>query len=162
MKKVGLSCHVNGKEVSLQIQPDTLLVDLLRDTLRLTGTKEGCREGVCGACTVLLDGLPVNSCLIPALKAQGKSVVTIEGLAKADGQLDNLQQHFMAGGAVQCGFCTPGMILNAKSLLDRVPNPDEKEIRDAISGVLCRCTGYQKIVHAIKAASHDKAQTAED
>ena len=158
MQKVGLSCIVNGKKVDLQIQPDTMLVDLLRDTLRLTGTKEGCREGECGACTVLLDGLAVNSCLIPALKAQGKSVVTIEGLADAEGQLDNLQQHFVAEGAVQCGFCTPGMILNAKSLLDRIPDPDDKEIRYAISGVLCRCTGYQKIVHAIKAASHDKQQ----
>jgi carbon-monoxide dehydrogenase small subunit len=159
MKKVGLSCKVNGREVDLEIQPDTMLVDLLRDTLRLTGTKEGCREGECGACTVLLDGLAVNSCLIPALKAQGKSVVTIEGLAKTDGQLDNLQQHFVAEGAVQCGFCTPGMILNAKSLLDRMPDPDDKEIRNAISGVLCRCTGYQKIVEAVKAASHDKEQT---
>jgi carbon-monoxide dehydrogenase small subunit len=158
MKKVGLSCKVNGKEVNLEIQPDTILVDLLRDTLRLTGTKEGCREGECGACAVLLDGLAVNSCLIPALKAQGRSVVTIEGLAKAEGQLDNLQQHFISEGAVQCGFCTPGMILNAKSLLDKTPNPDEQEIRYAISGVLCRCTGYQKIVDAIKAASHDKEQ----
>jgi carbon-monoxide dehydrogenase small subunit len=159
MNKVGLSFNVNGKEVNLEIHADTMLVDLLRDTLRLTGTKEGCREGECGACTVLLDGLAVNSCLIPALKAQGKSVVTIEGLAKADGQLDNLQQHFISEGAVQCGFCTPGMILNAKSLLDRIPDPDEYEIKKAISGVLCRCTGYQKIVHAIKAASHDKGQT---
>lgn len=162
MKKVGLSFKVNGKQIDLEIQPDTLLVDLLRDTLRLTGTKAGCREGVCGACTVLLDGLAVNSCLIPALKAQGRSVVTIEGLAKADGQLDSLQQHFMTEGAVQCGFCTPAMILNAKSLLERIPDPDEKEIRDAISGVLCRCTGYQKIVHAIKAAGHDKGQTPQD
>lgn len=159
MKKVGLSCKVNGKEVDLEIHPNTILVDLLRDTLRLTGTKEGCREGECGACTVLLDGLAVNSCLIPALKAQGKSVVTIEGLAKAEGQLDNLQQHFVAEGAVQCGFCTPGMILNAKSLLDRIPDPDDKEIRYAISGVLCRCTGYQKIVEAVRAASHEKGQT---
>ena len=158
MKKVGLDFKVNGKAVNLEIQPDTMLVDLLRDTLRLTGTKEGCREGECGACTVLLDGLAVNSCLIPALKAQGKSVVTIEGLSKAEGQLDNLQQHFVAAGAVQCGFCTPGMILNAKSLLDRIPDPDDKEIRIAISGVLCRCTGYQKIVEAIKTASHDKDQ----
>jgi carbon-monoxide dehydrogenase small subunit len=159
MKKVGLDFKVNGKAVNLEIQPDTMLVDLLRDTLRLTGTKEGCREGECGACTVLLDGLAVNSCLIPALKAQGKSVVTIEGLSKAEGQLDNLQQHFVAAGAVQCGFCTPGMILNATSLLDRIPDPDDKEIRIAISGVLCRCTGYQKIVEAVKAASHDKGQT---
>jgi carbon-monoxide dehydrogenase small subunit len=159
MKKVGLSFNVNGKEVDLEIHPNTMLVDLLRDTLRLTGTKEGCREGECGACTVLLDGLAVNSCLIPALKAQGKSVVTIEGLAEADGQLDSLQQYFMTEGAVQCGFCTPGMILNAKSLLERIPAPDEQEIRHAISGVLCRCTGYQKIVDAIKAASNSKGQT---
>jgi carbon-monoxide dehydrogenase small subunit len=162
MKKVGLSFNVNGKKVDLEIQPDTILVDLLRDTLRLTGTKEGCREGECGACTILLDGLPVNSCLIPALKAQGRSVVTIEGLAGAEGQLDSLQQHFMTEGAVQCGFCTPAMILNAKSLLDKTPDPDEQKIRYAISGVLCRCTGYQKIVHAIKAASQDKGQISED
>jgi carbon-monoxide dehydrogenase small subunit len=128
-------------------------VDLLRDVLGLKGTKVGCREGECGACTVLLDGRPVNSCILPALKVQGRSVVTIEGLTRADGSLDPLQQAFIETGAVQCGFCTPGMILNAKALLTENPKPEEEEIRRSLSGVLCRCTGYQKIVQAVQAAA---------
>jgi carbon-monoxide dehydrogenase small subunit len=136
--------------------PDTLLVDLLRDALKLTGTKIGCRAGECGACTILLDGVPVNSCLLPALKVSGRSVTTIEGLSEADDRLDVLQESFVNEGAVQCGFCTPGMIMNAKELLERAPSPTETEIKYAISGVLCRCTGYSKIVQAIQTASQTK------
>jgi carbon-monoxide dehydrogenase small subunit len=153
MKNVDLAFQLNGRAVKASISPDTLLADLLRDVLGLKGTKIGCREGECGACTVLLDGRPVNSCILPALKVQGRAVVTIEGLARADGSLDPLQEAFIETGAVQCGFCTPGMILNAKALLTENPKPDEAEIRRALSGVLCRCTGYQKIVQAVQAAA---------
>jgi aerobic-type carbon monoxide dehydrogenase small subunit (CoxS/CutS family) len=153
MSTLDLTFQLNGRAVNLKVSPDMLLVDLLRDVLGLKGTKIGCREGECGACTVLLDGEPVNSCILPALKAQGRSVVTIEGLTGADGALDPIQQAFIDAGAVQCGFCTPGMILNAKALLGRNPDPDEEEIRQALSGVLCRCTGYQKIVQAVQTAA---------
>jgi aerobic-type carbon monoxide dehydrogenase small subunit (CoxS/CutS family) len=153
MSNLDLTFQLNGRAVNLKISPDTLLVDLLRDNLGLKGTKIGCREGECGACTVLLDGEPVNSCILPALKIQGRSVMTIEGLARADGSLDPIQQSFIEAGAVQCGFCTPGMILNAKALLAGNPKPGEEEIRKALSGVLCRCTGYQKIVQAVQAAA---------
>ncbi len=156
MDYVELSFKLNGQDTSIQVLPDTLLVDLLRDTLGLTGTKIGCRAGECGACTILLDGVPVNACLLPALKVTGRSVTTIEGLAKEDGQLDVIQESFMNEGAVQCGFCTPGMIMNAKELLERQPAPTETEIKHAISGVLCRCTGYNKIVEAVKTASQAK------
>ena len=156
MDYVELSFKLNGQDTSIQVLPDTLLVDLLRDTLGLTGTKIGCRAGECGACTILLDGVAVNACLLPALKVTGRSVTTIEGLAKEDGQLDVIQQSFMDEGAVQCGFCTPGMIMNAKELLDRQPAPTETDIKHAISGVLCRCTGYNKIVEAVKTASQAK------
>ncbi len=153
MSTLDLTLKLNGRAVNLKVSPDLLLVDMLRDVLGLKGTKIGCREGECGACTVLLDGEPVNSCILPALKAQGRSVVTIEGLTGLDGVLDPIQQAFIDAGAVQCGFCTPGMILNAKALLGRNPNPDEEEIRMALSGVLCRCTGYQKIVQAVQTAA---------
>ena len=153
MSTLDLTFQLNGQAVRLQLSPDTLLVDLLRDVLGLKGTKIGCREGECGACTVLLDGQPVNSCILPALKVQGRSVMTIEGLARPDGSLDPIQQCFIEAGAVQCGFCTPGMILNAKALLDGNPKPGEEEIRKALSGVLCRCTGYQKIIQAVQTAA---------
>jgi carbon-monoxide dehydrogenase small subunit len=155
MDRMRLSFRLNGDDVSVETAANQLLVDLLRDTLGLTGTKVGCREGECGACSVLLDGDPVNACLLPALKVSGRSVVTIEGLSGKDGGLDGIQESFMREGAVQCGFCTPGMIMNAKALLSRMSTPDEREIREAISGVLCRCTGYRKIVQAIKAASRE-------
>jgi len=147
-----LTMNVNGKDVTLEIEPDELLVEVLRDRLGLTGTKVGCEEGECGACTVLLDGKAVVSCLLPAMKAQGRKVETVEGLA-AEGKLHPLQQAFIDCGAVQCGYCTPGMLMSAKALLDENPSPCEEEIREAISGNLCRCTGYRKIVEAIKAAS---------
>jgi len=153
MRNRELSFKVNGETIKVSVSPATLLVDLLRDELGLTGTKIGCREGECGACTVLLDGVPVNSCLLPALKAAGHEVITIEGLEAQDGTLDRIQQAFMDAGASQCGFCTPGMIMNAKALLDRNPHPNQDEIRQALAGVLCRCTGYRKIVEAVETAS---------
>lgn len=156
MKALTLSFTLNGHEVSLDISPNKLLVDLLRDDLRLTGTKVGCREGECGACTVLLDGTPVNSCILPAAKVQGRSVITVEGLAHKDGQLTEIQQAFMHEGAAQCGFCTPGMIMNATALLEKNPEPDDQEIRRSLSGVLCRCTGYRKIVQAVATAGEMK------
>ncbi|MBI4966272.1 MAG: (2Fe-2S)-binding protein [Desulfomonile tiedjei] len=150
MSGIQFSFKLNGRTVEVAVSPGTLLVDLLRENFGLTGTKAGCRQGECGACTVLVDGEAYNSCLIPALKVQGREVTTIEGLQNADGSLDPLQEAFMDVGAAQCGFCTPGMIMNAKALLSRNPNPDDKEIRKALSGVLCRCTGYRKIVQAVK------------
>jgi aerobic-type carbon monoxide dehydrogenase small subunit (CoxS/CutS family) len=156
MSSKELSFKLNGNTVEVAVGPGTLLVDLLRENFGLTGTKVGCREGECGACTVLVDGEAYNSCLMPALKVQGREVTTIEGLQKADGSLDPIQEAFMDAGAAQCGFCTPGMIMSAKALLDSNPNPEEKEIRKALSGVLCRCTGYRKIVQAVKSVADGK------
>jgi carbon-monoxide dehydrogenase small subunit len=149
-----LTMKLNGEEVTVQVKPSAMLVEVLRDQLELTGTKVACGEGECGACTVLLDSEPVNSCLVPALKAQGREVMTVEGLAPL-GELHPLQKAFVEHGAVQCGYCTPGMLMSAKALLDHNPNPTEDEVRLAISGNLCRCTGYAKIAEAIKAASQD-------
>jgi carbon-monoxide dehydrogenase small subunit len=148
--------NLNGRKISVTITANMLLIDLLRDILRLKGTKIGCREGECGVCTILLDGKPVNSCLLPAMKVSGRSVTTIEGLSK-NGELDPIQQAFIDEGAVQCGFCTPAMILIAKALLDKNTRPEESEIKKALSGVLCRCTGYQKIIQAIQRASLKKS-----
>ena len=147
-----LTMGLNGEEVTVQVEPDALLIDVLRERLGLMGTKEACGEGECGACTVLLDGRPVTSCLVPARKAHRREVLTVEGLA-FEGELHPLQKAFIEHGAVQCGYCTPGMLMSAKALLDRTPHPTDEEIREAISGNLCRCTGYVKIVEAIKAAS---------
>jgi len=147
-----MTLTVNGIPYEVAIEPRQSLLQLLREELHLTGTKEGCSEGECGACTVLLDGKTVDSCLIFALEAQGRAVTTIEGLAQGD-QLHPVQKAFAEYGAVQCGFCTPGMILAAKALLDSNPHPTELEIRQGISGNLCRCTGYVKIVEAIQAAA---------
>ena len=143
---------LNGKKVEAQVEPWWSLLTLIRDTFGLTGTKEGCGYGECGACTVLMNGLAVNSCLVLAGQLEGKEVLTIEGLSSNDGGLHPLQRAFMQGGAIQCGFCTPGMILSAKALLDRSENPSDEEIRRAIVGNFCRCTGYVKIVEAIRAA----------
>ena len=145
-----IKVKVNEKLYEKEISCETRLIDFLRDELRLTGTKEGCGEGECGACTVLMDGIAVNSCLILAAAVDGKEIITIEGLGGKD--LDPLQQAFIDAGAVQCGYCTPGMILSAKAVLDKNPEASEKEIREGISGNLCRCTGYDKIVAAIKLA----------
>jgi aerobic carbon-monoxide dehydrogenase small subunit len=152
MDKIKIAFQLNGKKIEVEVRPETLLVDLLRDGLGLKGTKIGCREGECGCCTVLLEGSPVNSCLLPAIKAAGRSVTTIEGLTTEDGSLHKIQQAFVEEGAVQCGFCTPGMIMNTKALLDHNPHPTDLEIKQALSGMLCRCTGYGKIVQAVKKA----------
>lgn len=151
MKRL-ITLTVNGEQHEVAIEPRQSLLQVLREELHLTGTKEGCSEGECGACTVVLDGQTVDSCLIFGLEAHGRTVVTIEGLAQAD-QLHPVQKAFAEYGAVQCGFCTPGMILSAKALLEKNPHPTEAEIRHSISGNLCRCTGYVKIVEAIQAAA---------
>ncbi len=152
MEDLHLKFNLNGREVSTKIRPNLLLVDLLRDVLNLKGTKVGCREGECGVCTVLVNGEPVNSCILPAMKVSGQSVTTIEGLSKED-ELDPIQEAFVDEGAIQCGFCTPAMVLTAKALLEKNPHPDESQIRQSLSGVLCRCTGYRKIVKAVQQAS---------
>jgi carbon-monoxide dehydrogenase small subunit len=151
MKKI-IELKVNGEPVEAAVDPNRTLLQFLREDLGLTGAKHGCGLGDCGACTVILDGKPVNSCLVLAIQANGREVLTIEGVAD-NGKLHPIQQAFVDKGAIQCGFCTPGMILSAKSLLDENPRPTEVEIRTAISGNLCRCTGYQKIVEAIQTAS---------
>jgi len=146
---------INGSERSLKVPAQTTLLELIRRHLGLTGTKEGCGKGQCGTCTVLVDGRPVNSCLMLAAQADGHRVTTIEGLAR-DSRLDDLQTAFIEEGAVQCGFCTPGLILTARALLDEEPQPDEARIREAISGHLCRCTGYAAIVRAIRRAASER------
>lgn len=158
MSRMPLKIKVNGEELELLVKPHWTLLEVLREELDLTGTKEGCGEGVCGACTVLLDGAPIRACLTLALEVDGHSVTTVEGLATPQG-LDPLQRAFMEKGAVQCGFCTPGMIMAAKALLLANPNPGEEEIRKAISGNICRCTGYAKIVEAISAAASSVGDT---
>ena len=147
-----VTLQINDRVYKVDVEPGETLVQVLRDRLGLTGTKRGCGLGGCGACTVLLDSKPVYSCMVFAARADGKKVTTIEGLAK-NGKLHPIQEAFIKHGAVQCGYCIPGMILSAKALLDENPDPTEEEIRYAIAGNLCRCTGYVKIVKAIKAAA---------
>ena len=151
MKRV-LSFTLNGDPIEFVCKDNMTLLDLLRDKLGLTGTKRGCEQGECGACTVMLDGKPVNSCCTLAVECEGRDVVTVEGIAK-NGQLHPIQKQFIEKWALQCGYCTPGMIMSAKALLDVNPHPTELEIREAIEGNLCRCTGYAKIVEAIQAAA---------
>jgi len=153
VKTIELTFILNQREVTVSVAPNRRLLDVLREELHLTGTKEGCGIGECGACTVLLNGRPVNSCLILAGQAQGSEITTIEGVETEDGDLHPLQEAFLEEGAVQCGFCTPGMVLSALALLRKNPGPSEDEIKEAISGNLCRCTGYKQIVEAIKAAA---------
>ena len=147
-RKIRVQCEINGKAVSLEAHPTARLLDVLREHAGLTGTKEGCGEGECGACSIEMDGALVNSCLIPALQAQGAKVRTIEGVAGAV-ELSAVQQAFLSRGGAQCGICTPGMILAALNLLSRNPRPTENAIREGLSGNLCRCTGYTKIVESV-------------
>ncbi len=148
---ININLKINDKEYNLDIKEELRLLDLLREELKLTGVKEGCGEGECGACTVIMDGETVNSCMVMAFQADGSEILTIEGLGNED-NLHPIQKAFIEVGAVQCGYCTPGMILSVKSLLDKNPHPSRNEIREGISGNLCRCTGYNKIVDAAELA----------
>jgi carbon-monoxide dehydrogenase small subunit len=143
-----LNLTINGERVEAQIDPGTTLQDFLHDTLGMTGTKEGCGAGLCGCCTVMVDGMAVKSCLVLALQARGKSIQTIEGLAQEE-VLDPVQKAFIENGAIQCGYCSAGMIMSSKALLKENPHPSESQVRHALSGNLCRCTGYHKIVKAV-------------
>ncbi|SJZ91788.1 (2Fe-2S)-binding protein [Selenihalanaerobacter shriftii] len=153
MNKLPITLTVNDTDYSVDVSPDMRLVDLLREELGLLGTKEGCGEGECGACTIIKDGETVNSCLVLAAEADDSNITTIEGLGDED-NLHPLQESFIEYGAVQCGFCTPGMILSAKNLLDKNPAPNESEIKVGLSGNICRCTGYTKIIEAVKAVAN--------
>lgn len=151
MKRL-VTMSVNGDPYEIAAAGNQRLIDVIRDVIGLTGTKEGCGEGECGACTVIMDGRPVNSCLVLAAQADGAEIVTIEGLM-VNGDMSLLQRNFVDLGAVQCGFCSPGMILTAKALLDENPEPSEEDVREALAGNLCRCTGYDKIVDAVLATA---------
>lgn len=152
MPKIHVAFTVNGEPKEILVQPWQTLLDAVRDELMLTGTKEGCGNGNCGACTVILNGRAINSCCMLAVEAEGQDIVTVEGLA-TNGKLDPLQQAFITHGALQCGFCTPGFLMSARAFLNVNPHPTEHEIRLAIAGNLCRCTGYDKIVRAIQAVA---------
>lgn len=156
MKKM-ISFELNGDRMEVEVESHWTLLHLLREELELTGTKSGCESGECGACTVLVNGEAINSCIYPVMEIDGEAVTTIEGIAKRSGELHPLQEAFVEQGAVQCGFCTPGMVMAAKALLDRNPNPTEEEIRHALAGNMCRCTGYVQIIEAVKSASQSPA-----
>lgn len=159
MKKQLLSFIVNGEEVDVAVTPNTTLLEVLREDLDLIGVKEGCSEGVCGACTVLMNGEPVRSCITLALEADGAEITTVEGLAD-NGKLTPLQTAFVDHGAIQCGFCTPGMLLSATALLERNEKPSEEDIKTALAGNFCRCTGYTKILKAVRSVADDKTSTS--
>jgi carbon-monoxide dehydrogenase small subunit len=156
MKKQ-ITVTVNGRCRELLIDVRSSLLEMLREELKLTGTKQGCAAGECGACTVSVDGEPIDSCICLAVWADGKSVTTIEGIASPDGTLSGVQQNFIDSGAIQCGFCTPGLVIAATALLDKNPHPTRNEIRRGLSGNLCRCTGYQKIVDAVENTSRSRS-----
>jgi len=155
--KTHVATTINGEDVEFLCEPRQSLLEVLRDELSLTGAKEGCNNGNCGACTVMMNGLPVDSCLVLAVEAEGAEIETVEGIAQ-QGLLAPLQQCFLEGAALQCGICTPGFIVTAKALLDRKPHPTEQEIRFHLAGNLCRCTGYDKIVRAVQAAAEQHAE----
>jgi len=148
-----ITLTVNGSTEMVDVSSNMTLLQMLRDRLVLTGTKNGCAAGECGACTVMMNGEPVNSCMVLAVECDGAQITTVEGLALRDGQLDPVQQAIIEQGGVQCGFCTPGILISARALLDRNPHPSEFEIRDALIGNLCRCTGYLRIIDAVKQAA---------
>ena len=154
-----ITLKVNGTVEQVNVPSQMTLLQMLREQLALTGTKNGCSAGECGACTVLMNGEPVNSCLVLAAECEGAEITTVEGLAK-DGQLDIVQQTIIETGGVQCGFCTPGMLIMTRNLLDRNPHPTELEIRDTLSGNLCRCTGYARIIEAVEKAADAQALAA--
>jgi len=160
VKRYLITLNVNGDEHNVLVKGNAILTNVLRDQLDLTGTKKGCELGDCGSCTVLLDGKPVDSCLVLAVEADGREITTIEGVA-ANNELDAIQQSMINHAAVQCGYCTPGMVLSAKALLTHNPHPTEPEVREAIAGNLCRCTGYVHIVEAVLAASQGRLVPAE-
>lgn len=153
-RKLHVSTTINGEAAEFLCEPRQSLLEVLRDNLRLTGAKEGCNNGNCGACTVIMNGLPVNSCIVLAAEAEGAEIETVESLAR-DTRLHPLQQCFLVGAALQCGVCTPGFLVAAKALLDKNPRPSEHEIRFQLAGNLCRCTGYDKIVRAVQAAANE-------
>lgn len=144
---------LNGDEVSAEVESHKMLLEMLRETFEMTGAKEGCGQGECGACTVLVDGISVNSCIYPIFEAEGKSITTIEGLVEEGNRLHPIQEAFVENGGIQCGFCSPGMIMSSKALLEENPNPTEEEIKHALAGNICRCTGYIQIIESVKAAS---------
>jgi carbon-monoxide dehydrogenase small subunit len=154
-----ITLKVNGSDEQVDVPSNMTLLQMLREKLGLTGTKNGCAAGECGACTVLMNGEPVNSCMVLAVECNGARIITVEGLAH-DGRLDPIQETMIAEGGVQCGFCTPGVLMSARALLDRNPEPTEFEIRDALVGNLCRCTGYIRIVEAVKQAAQRSAEMA--